>query len=57
MRLYVARIYPRGLKLSEHELRHAERVLGDLRIRLRWGYGTLALQPSFVGAVPAPVVV
>jgi len=34
MRLYVVRVYHRGLKLSERELRHAEGVLGDVRIQI-----------------------
>src|SRR5215471_8885796 len=34
MRLSVVRVYHRGLKLSERELRHAEGVLGDVRIQI-----------------------
>jgi len=34
MRLYVVRVYHRGLKLSERELRTADGVLGDVRIQI-----------------------
>src|SRR5262245_19425423 len=34
MRLYVVRVYQRGLKLSERELRREEGVLGDVRIQI-----------------------
>ena len=34
MRLYVVRVYHRGLKLSERELRREEGVLGDVRIQI-----------------------
>ena len=34
MRLYVVRVYIRGVKLSERELRRAEGVMGDVRIQI-----------------------
>ena len=33
MRLHVVRVYFRGVKLSERELRQAEGVVGDVRIQ------------------------
>ena len=33
MHLYVVRVYFRGVKLSERELRQAEGVVGDVRIQ------------------------
>src|SRR5262249_49666049 len=34
MRLYVARVYHRGLKLSERELRREEGIWGDVRMQI-----------------------
>ena len=34
MRLYVVRVYHRGLKLSERELRREEGAVGDVRIQI-----------------------
>jgi hypothetical protein len=34
MRLYVVRVYFRGVKLSEREVRREEGVLGDVRIQI-----------------------
>jgi len=34
MRLYVVRVYHRGVKLSERELRREEGVWGDVRMQI-----------------------